>query len=84
MVKNLLVMHETQIRSLVGKIPWRRKWLPTPVFWPGELHGLQSMGVTKCLTRLSDFHRSIYIEEIDDANGALSRRKLTEPPGGVN
>ena len=23
----------------VGKIPWRRKWLPTPVFWPGEFHG---------------------------------------------
>jgi len=26
----------------VGKIPWRREWLPTPVFWPGELHGLYS------------------------------------------
>ena len=24
----------------VGKIPWRRKWLPTPVFWPGEFDGL--------------------------------------------
>ena len=24
----------------VGKIPWRRERLPTPVFWPGELHGL--------------------------------------------
>ena len=20
--------------------PRRREWLPTPVFWPGELHGL--------------------------------------------
>ena len=20
----------------VGKIPWRRAWQPTPVFWPGE------------------------------------------------
>ena len=28
----------------VGKIPWRRERLPTPVFWPGEFHGLQSMG----------------------------------------
>ena len=26
----------------VGKIPWRRKRLPTPVFWPGEFHGLYS------------------------------------------
>ena len=25
---------------LVGKIPWRRERLPTPVFWPGEFHGL--------------------------------------------
>ena len=26
----------------VGKIPWRRERLPTPVFWPGEFHGLCS------------------------------------------
>ena len=24
----------------VGKIPWRRERLPTPVFWPEEFHGL--------------------------------------------
>ena len=23
----------------VGKIPWRRERLPTPLFWPGEFHG---------------------------------------------
>ena len=23
----------------VGKIPWRREWLPTSVFLPGEFHG---------------------------------------------
>ena len=26
----------------VGTIPWRRPWLPTPVFWPGQFHGLYS------------------------------------------
>ena len=26
----------------IGKIPWRRKRLPTPIFWPGEFHGLYS------------------------------------------
>ena len=26
----------------VGKIPWRREWLPTPLFWSGEFHGLHS------------------------------------------
>ena len=24
----------------VGKIPWRRERLPTPLFWPREFHGL--------------------------------------------
>ena len=23
----------------VGKVPWRRKWQPTPVFLPGNPHG---------------------------------------------
>ena len=27
----------------VGKIPRRREQLPTPVFWPGEFHGLRSL-----------------------------------------
>ena len=27
----------------VGKIPWRRKWHPTPVFLPGESHGQRSL-----------------------------------------
>ena len=26
----------------LGKISWRRERLPTPVFWPGEFHGLYS------------------------------------------
>ena len=28
----------------VGKIPWRRKWQPTPVFLPGESHGWSLVG----------------------------------------
>ena len=27
----------------VGKIPWERKWQPTPVFLPGEPHGQRSL-----------------------------------------
>ena len=27
----------------VWKIPWRRKWQPTPVFLPGESHGQRSL-----------------------------------------
>ena len=27
-----------------GRFPWRRKWLPTPVFLPGKPHGQRSLG----------------------------------------
>ena len=30
---------ETRVQSMIGKIPWRREWQPTPVFLPGESHG---------------------------------------------
>ena len=33
-------MWKTWVQSWVGKISWRRE--PTPVFWPGEFHGLCS------------------------------------------
>ena len=39
LVKNLSAIQETWV-PWVGKIPWRRERLPTPVFWPGEFHGL--------------------------------------------
>ena len=26
-----------------GKMPWRRKWQPTPVFLPGKSHGQRSL-----------------------------------------
>ena len=38
LVKNLPAIQETW----VGKIPWKWERLPTPVFWPGEFHGLYS------------------------------------------
>ena len=38
LVKNLPAMRE----NWIGKIPWKRETLPTPVFWPGEFHGLYS------------------------------------------
>ena len=41
LVKKPPAMRETWVWSWVG-IPWRRERLPTPVFWPGEFHGLYS------------------------------------------
>ena len=35
---------ETQFNPRVGKIPWSRKWQPTPVFLPGNFHGQRSLG----------------------------------------
>ena len=55
-IKNLPAMQEDRVQSLVGKISWRREWLPSPVFLPGELHGQRSLvgypahGVTKSQT----------------------------------
>ena len=45
---------------LVGRISWRRKWLPTPVFLPGKSYGRRSLvgyspRVAKSQIRLSDF-----------------------------
>ena len=31
------------IHPWVGKIPWRRKWQPTPAFLPGKSHGQRSL-----------------------------------------
>ena len=53
MVKNPAASTEDRRHGFdpwVGKIPWRRKWQPTPVFLPEESHrqrslaGLQSIG----------------------------------------
>ena len=45
-VKNPPVMHEmqeTQVQLWVGKIFWRRKWQPTPVFLPEKSHEQRSL-----------------------------------------
>ena len=40
----------------VGRSPGEREWLPTPVFWPGEFHGLHNpwgckeLDMTECLS----------------------------------
>ena len=39
LVKNRLQWGRPGFHPWVGKIPWRRERLPTPVFWPGEFHG---------------------------------------------
>ena len=40
----------------IGKIPWRREKLPTPVFWPGEFRGPYSPWGRKELDTPENFH----------------------------
>ena len=42
LLKNLPAVWRPGFYPWAGKIPWRRERLPTPVFWPGEFHGLNS------------------------------------------
>ena len=42
-IKNLPAMQETWVHPCIGKIPWRRERIPTPIFWPGEFHGQRSL-----------------------------------------
>ena len=42
LVKNLPQCRRPQFDSWIGKISWRREWLPTPAFWPGEFHRMYS------------------------------------------
>ena len=39
------VCRRPRVDSWVGKIPWRKERLPTPVFWPKESHGMGSQKV---------------------------------------
>ena len=55
LVKNPPAMQETRFNSWVGKFPWRKERLPTPVFWPREFHGRVAR-VSKSQTQLSNFH----------------------------
>jgi len=41
--KNPPALQRPGFYPLLGKIPCRRAWQPTPVFLPGEFHGQRSL-----------------------------------------
>ena len=43
MIKNPPAIQETGVCSLGWEDSWRREWLPTPLFLPGEFHGQRSL-----------------------------------------
>ena len=79
----------------VGKIPWRRKWQPTPVFLPGESHGWRSLvgyspQVAKNQTQLSNFTFTFtQVLAASASGGAVTFQHLKWPlatpstPGGA-
>ena len=66
LVKNLPAMQETWVQSLGWEDPLERERLPTPVFWPGEFHGLCPWGrkesdMTEWLSLTFLLHKSIWL-----------------------
>ena len=64
-VKNLPAMQETLFDPWVRKIPWRREWLPTPAFLPGESHGQRSLaGYSSWGCKESDTTKHTHMKKI--------------------
>ena len=62
LVKDPPAIRETWVQSLGWEDPWRREWLPTPVFYYSGLENSMDCivrGVTKSRTWLSNFHFSV-------------------------
>ena len=49
LLKEEMATHSSILDPWVGKIPWRRKWQPTPVFLLEKPHGQRSLvGYSPC------------------------------------
>ena len=42
-IAQISLVARTRFDPWIGKIPWKRKWQPTPVFLPGKSHGQRSL-----------------------------------------
>ena len=73
LVKNCLQWGRPGFDTWVGKIPWRREQLPTPVFWPGEFHGLCSQ------TQLSHFLFQMALVVKNPQNRRHKRQQAQSP-----
>ena len=70
----------------VGKIPWRMERPPSPIFWPGEFHGLYSLGVTGRNSPLSLVTVSLAVKStglpgVQPSSAPPSTRLGHTPPG---
>ena len=78
LVKNPLAMWETWVQSLDWKIPWRGERLPTPVFLPGEFHGLYSPWGCKQLVTTEQLSLRAGLEIKDDRGCCVRGHCITK------
>ena len=71
----------------VEKIPWRREWLPTPLFLPEEFHGQRSLagyspwGPKELDTTEVSWHACMHCYDVDHIQCVL---RNGEGQGGTN
>ena len=81
LVKYPPTIRKTCVRPLVGKIPWRREWLPTPVLWPGEFHwlcspwGHKELDTTERLSLHFHFHEAWEVTRLWQKNTISGRKQ---------
>ena len=77
----------------IGKIPWRRKWQPTPVFLPGEspwteepgmLQSMWSQRVGHDQIRSDQISRSVVSNSLQPHELQHARPPCPSPPPGVH
>ena len=72
----------------VGKIHWRRKWQPTPVFLPGESHGWRSLvGYSQWSRKESDTTEQLHFLSLhldaSPSRGFLGDSAVKNPPASA-
>ena len=65
----------------IRKVPWSRKWQPTPVFLPGQFHGQKSLA-GYCPWGCRRFGRSLVTKQQQQRKQDCQRREVfSEVPG---
>ena len=81
LVKNPPAMRETW----VGKILWRREWLPTPVFWPEEFMDEAQAGIKTAGRKINNLayadEATLMAESREDLKSLLLKVKESEKAG---
>ena len=73
-----------RFNPLVRKIPWKRKWQPTPAFLPGKFHGQRSLvgygpwGCKKSDTTKNDLAYMLLTQNLGNMNICIKKGFIEE------